>query len=361
MASIVQVVGNSVVGGAERHVLDLVTGLRRLGHRVTVVCPRAGPLTDAFAEADVPVDLVEFVGPRPHDDYAFLPEACDRLERLFRCVRPDVVHSHLYPAHLHATTAAVRAGIPAVLTTAHTLVVRPGDVELARTSRAHVIACSRAVADRLRTAGVPPGRISVIRNGVGPQHLVPAAPDCTAREGVLAVSRLSREKGVDLLLAAAERVAEQRPGTTIAVAGTGPEEERLRRRCDELSLTRTVSFLGVRHDVSELLRRAAVFVSPSREEAAPLAVLEAMAAGAAVVATAVGGTPEVVKDGETGILVHPDSGDLAAGLLRLLSDSELRCRLGSAARAAVLREHTLQEQVQRTARLYERQLGGGHR
>jgi glycosyltransferase involved in cell wall biosynthesis len=357
--SALHVVANSVVGGAERHVLDLVTGLRDRGCTVTVVCPRAGPLTDALAAARVPFRLIGFVHQRPGDEYALDTPAAEQLEQLIRDLRPTVVHSHLYPAHLHATVAGARAGVPALLTTAHTLVVRPGDKWLTQATPVHTIACAQDVAKRLQLAGLPADRISVVANGVAWPHQGPLTPGAP-RSGVLAVARLSPEKGLDVLLAAARLVADAEPSAHFTIAGEGPETRSLLQLRHRLNLTASVRFLGVRHDIAALLRSAAVFVSPSRQEAGPLAVLEAMAAGAAVLATAVGGTPEVVIEDETGLLVVPEDPDaLAAGLLRLLTDRALRARLGDTARQAVLRDHTLDHQVEQTIDVYRRLLVAG--
>lgn len=352
MATIVQVVGNSAVGGAERHVLDLVVGLRARGHVVSVVCPRPGPLTSALAGNDVPVSCLEFVHPLPGDEYAFDAAAARELAAMFRTAGADVVHSHLFPAHLHASTAGSLAGALAVVTTAHTLVVRPGDARLARTTRAHTVACSHAVACLQVGGGVPVSRVTVIPNGVSEEHLAPVGD--AARDGLVAVSRLSAEKGVDLLLHAVARLLPEQPGLKVAVAGTGPADRPLRELSDRLGLSANVQFLGVRDDVSRLLRRAAIFVSPSREEAGPLAVLEAMASGAAVVATRVGGTPEVVADGVSGILVETDSTAIAVGLRRLLADPALRARLGRAARELVRERYTMDQQIDAVEGLYER-------
>lgn len=354
MATVVQVVGNSVVGGAERQVLDLAVGLRARGHHVSVVCPRPGPLTGALAARGLPVTCLEFVHPLPGDEYAFDPAAARELAALLGGTGAEVVHSHLYPAHLHASTAASLAGVRAVVTTAHTLVVRPGDARLARDTPAHTVACSDAVARLLRAGGVPASRVTVVPNGVSPEHLRP--PGGGARAGVVTVSRLSREKGLDLLVRAVAQLLPEHPGLDVAVAGSGPEQPVLEELCGRLGLAGHVRLLGVRDDVGDLLRRAAVFVSPSREEAGPLAVLEAMAAGTAVVATRVGGTPEVVADGVTGILVEPDATGLAQGLRRVLSDAGLRARLGSAGRDLVTSRYTVERQLDAVERLYGRLL-----
>src|SRR5437588_826812 len=125
--------------------------------------------------------------------------------------RPNVVHSHLYPAHLHASLAAQEAGVPAIVHTAHTIIVRPGDVLLSHMTAAHTIAVSQAAGQLLKEAGVPPESIEVIYNGVGLEHfeVEHEAVQCTRADLDLGPSpivgtaaRLSHEKGIDVLLRA---------------------------------------------------------------------------------------------------------------------------------------------------------------
>jgi glycosyltransferase involved in cell wall biosynthesis len=309
---VAQVVGNVAIGGAEQHLLDLTSGLVQRGINVATVCPRPGPLSEALVTRGVAVSYIEMVYPRPGDEYAVDPSAVHALTGWLRRRQPDVVHSHLYPAHLHATLAARDAGVATVVQTAHTLIVRQGDVVLGRLTSAHTIAVSAAVARLHATAGVPADRISVIYNGVGAEHLAePEQPPdhLRAELGLPAgsligtVSRLSPEKGLDNLLRAIARLADKGMASTLLIAGEGPEAEPLRRLAGELGIAERVRFLGARNDVPRLNRLVDLFVLPSREEACPLALLEAMAGRRAVVSTRVGGSPELVTDGVDGLLV----------------------------------------------------------
>src|SRR5919197_3046473 len=116
--SVLQVVGNSATGGAEHHVRQLVHGLLERGVRVEVICPRPGPLVDELARDGVRVDCREFVVPRANDDYDLDGDAFAWFTRQIAERRPDVVHTHLYPAHLHATLAGDAVGVPAIVHTA---------------------------------------------------------------------------------------------------------------------------------------------------------------------------------------------------------------------------------------------------
>lgn len=309
--------------------------------------------------ADIDVEFLDFVRPLPDDDYGFDPGSAAALQTLIHLQRPDVVHSHLFPAHLHATVAAERCSVPAIVTTAHTRVARRADVVLARDTRVRVIACADAVKSVLHAAGVPADSIVVIPNGVDPDHFTPLPP--TARSGALAVSRLSREKGIDVLLAAAGILHDESADVRIEIAGAGPEFDTLRALGHKLGLDDTVRFLGPRHDVARRMRRAEMVICPSRDDAASLTVLEAMSTGAAVIATAVGGTPEIVSHATNGLLVPAeDPQALAEAMMAVHHDRELREQLGANARATVLRRYTLSGQLTRTRSLY-RQLAGPDR
>jgi glycosyltransferase involved in cell wall biosynthesis len=354
--SIVHVIGNSVIGGAERHVRELALAQRERGHAVEVVAPRTGPLTHALTRDGISVHCREIVFPRPGDEYALDPAALAWLTRYLERRHADVVHSHLYPAHLHATPAAREAGVRAILHTAHTLVVRTGDVLLARLANATTIATARSVAVALERAGVPADHIRVVYNGVGREHL--EAPRAERRleqpdEIVLAVSRLSPEKGLDDLLRAMALVRVARPRARLLVAGDGPERPRLEALAAELRLGDVVHFLGTRKDTAALYRSCDVFALPSREEACSLALLEAMAAGAPIAVTAVGGNPELVRDGLDGSLVPAnDPSSLAAAIRSLLEDHAAAAALGASARRRVRSRFRLARMVDETIASY---------
>jgi glycosyltransferase involved in cell wall biosynthesis len=167
---------------------------------------------------------------------------------------------------------------------------------------------------------------------------------------VLTVARLDAQKGIPVLLDAVASV----PDAAFVVAGDGPDRAALEARAVSLGLADRVRFLGHRRDVASLLAAADVLVLPSLYEGLPLSVLEAMIAGVPVIATAVGGTDEVVRDGETGTLVPPgDASALAAAIRRVLGDRERSSRLADAARALVAREHSVEAMVASVSRLYE--------
>jgi len=214
---------------------------------------------------------------------------------------------------------------------------------LARTLKrtAYVIGCSTSLVKS--ACALVPGvreRITMIPNGVDLARFAPGGPVFRhPRPYVLAIGRLARQKAFDVLLEAFSRVARALP-VDVLIAGEGPERAALETRRDRLGLGGRVHLLGAvdRDGVAALYRGAALVAAPSRWEGLPLVVLEAMAAGRAIVAAAVDGVPDALADGETGVLVPPDAPDrLAAAMERLVADPDACERLGTAARRAAER------------------------
>jgi sugar transferase (PEP-CTERM/EpsH1 system associated) len=281
-----------------------------------------------------------------------------RLRRLFRRERFDVVHTHDDKPLIYAGPAAWLAGVRRRVHTHH-----HGDLpQFGRRQRLLVRWAARFVNpfacvshDSARYAariGVPAHRTCVLWNGIdldrfpyrGPQ---PGGPAVT-------VARLSPEKDIQNLLRATRQVADVVPSFRLEVAGDGPCRDELRRLADELRLGEHVRFLGEVKDVPALLGRAGLFVLPSQSEGISLTVLEAMARGLPVVTTRVGGNPEVVDDGATGLLVPArDSPALARAILRLAGDLDEAQVMGRAARRRVEAHFDVRKMVARYEALYD--------
>jgi glycosyltransferase involved in cell wall biosynthesis len=212
---------------------------------------------------------------------------------------------------------------------------------------ARVVAVSDEVKARLLKAGVRAEVISLIRNGIELYPFDDAAPslweDSASNDTLIVglIGRLSWEKGVDIFLRAAARVLVEFPSAKFVVVGEGPDKGKLEQLVNELKIRESVSMLGRRNDMPSVYASLDVMVSASRQEGLPMAILEGMASGLPLVATAVGEVPTVVLDGRTGVLVpagNPDS--LAAGIIELLRDPAMRKSLGSAARQRVEEEYS---------------------
>lgn len=349
---IVQVVIGGEVAGGQIVALQIARAARDAGHTVSFVSPSSGPFleraqAEGFATQVVPVRSALDV------------RALVLLARAFRGA--DVIHTH---AHFSINVVARAAGR---LTGAH--VLSHMHIENAfrenRGRRAQIaldnvtarlcfaiVAVSDATKRALATQGYPRDRMITVHNGI--DAAAPADPVRLA-EGpvVLQVARLAEVKGQRRLVGALSRL----DATAVLVGRDleqgGAYERELRREAERLGVSDRVVFAGYRDDVPALLAGCEVFCLPSRVEGMPLVVLEAMAQAKPVVATAVGGTPEIVVDGETGLLVPPDDVDaLAAALARLLADPELARRIGAAGRARVERDFSLAGMTKRVLQLY---------
>jgi glycosyltransferase involved in cell wall biosynthesis len=222
----------------------------------------------------------------------------------------------------------------------------------------HVVAVSEGQAERVRKwCGVPAERVSVIRNSARLAAFADSAPardrlldffprDSRVSRVVVAAGRLSPEKGFAVLIDAAASVLASDTGAGVVIFGEGVLRPELEQLVRARGLDGRVVLPGFRDDLDSLLAAADVVTLPSFTEGLPNVALEASAAGIPVVATAVGGTPEVIADGETGFLVPPGRpAELAARLIQLLRDDDLRTMLGNAGRARMQRLFTFDAQA----------------
>jgi glycosyltransferase involved in cell wall biosynthesis len=294
-----------------------------------------------------------------------------RVRRLLRERRFDLVHSFLYRSHCACRLArlGLRPRVPLIssercLGDNRSRGLQALNRAMGRMSD-RILAVSAAVADKVvRRDGVPEDRVEVVPNGIES-----ATPDPRARQRIrrtlevgdeetmlLFLGRLHREKGPDLFLDAlsALRGAE---GWKAVLVGDGAERPALERQAASLGLAGRVVFAGARPRVDAWLEASDVLVIPSREEGMPVAAIEAMMHARPVVATRVGGTPEVVRDQETGLLVDPeDAPGLARALRRLLDDPAARRGFGARGLEAARRGHSLEAMAEATLRQYQRLL-----
>jgi glycosyltransferase involved in cell wall biosynthesis len=226
-----------------------------------------------------------------------------------------------------------------------------------------VIAISEAVREALVKFGLPPERVPLVPSGIEVERFDPDRDARSARalvgfpevgEDLLCVASLHPRKDHETLLRAFAGLRSRRPGVRLHLVGEGPRRARLEDFASRLGLDGHARFLGRRSDVPDLLAAADLFVLTPRFEGLGVAALEAMAAGRAVVATAVGGLRESVRDRETGRLVPPgDPEAVARALEELLADAAMRARLGRAARKWVEDRYSADEMARSTAAVYE--------
>jgi glycosyltransferase involved in cell wall biosynthesis len=332
--------------GAESVILNLARGLRSVGHPCVlgVFANSQDPnlqLHQRAMEEGIPSYPLPCEG-------QIDPKAIRRIRDLARETGADIIHTHGYKADVYTRLAMLDFGVPLVSTCHNWLdedwrTYLYGAVDrCVLKSFPWVVAVSKEVRQRLLGAGVSQERIRIIPNGIDLRPFafersgdpIDGSQDRPAVVGM--VARLSAEKGVDLFLRAAAQVAGTISHARFVVVGDGPDREELETLIDQLSLRPFVSMLGRRNDMPAQYASFDLMVSPSRKEGLPIAILEAMASGLPVVATAVGDVPNVVRNGETGIpLPNGDPGALASAIVDLLRDREKRRRLGFAARQLV--------------------------
>jgi glycosyltransferase involved in cell wall biosynthesis len=343
-------------GGTERQMIELIRGLDRERWQVHVACfRRRGAwlqrVTEAASVVDFPVR--SFRHPNTIGQVKAFARWCSALGIA-------VVHTTDLPSNIFGLPAAALAGVPARI--GNRREVNPGRTAAALALQRAAYACAHrvvancdAAAARLRVEGVPSRKISVIPNGV----VLPASEAHERRpvRRVVVVANLRAEKGHDVLLRAAALVVQRFPDARFDLVGDGPERSSLEALSHALGLRRAVTFLGHREDVTARLAAADLFVLPSRSEAFPNAVLEAMAAGLPIVASGVGGVLEVIRQDETGLVVPAgDHAALAAAICRVMSAPSLARSLARSARAEVTSSYSFGRMIGEFENVYLREL-----
>lgn len=330
------------LGGAELRHLELAEEFLRRGHQVRMIV-RPGPLAARVRAAGIPL----LVSPLRNDVDLF---SFIQLCNYFVQDPPEVVIFNDQRDLRLAGVAAWLAGVPLRIHRKGALHLAPGPLNRLLYGRVltHVIAVSQAVAEGLLNFGFPSQRLLLFRNGVDLDRFSGRAGRPVRDEWQVPASvpllscigRLSSLKGQEDLLRAGAILRDQGVSFRLALVGTGRLEPELRRLCCSLHLEKQVIFTGHRDDVPEILAASDLVAQPSISEALGNTILEAMAAKKPMVATAVGGIPELIRDGERGLLVPPrDPPALAQAIKRLLSDPALAKRLAGAAREWVEKHH----------------------
>jgi glycosyltransferase involved in cell wall biosynthesis len=343
-------------GGAEKVLTRLAAGLPRekYGVQVAVLQKRSGAIAADLGCANIPVhDL----GMRAKWDLGVLV----RLARLLRRERIQILFAFMFHPTILGRVAGWVCRVPVRISSERIMAWEgAGRRTLNRWTvplATHVVAVSERVAAYARREfRVPADRLTTIPNGVDLVHFRPTARPVRSHEVVIGcTARLHRKNDHDSLLKAFAQIAPEWPEARLLLVGRGPEEERLRMLADRLELSARVRFAGEQADVAPSLEEMDLYVQSSIAEGMPNSVLEAMAAGLPVVATAVGGTPEVLADGETGLLVPPgDPAAMAAALTTLLADRAKAAVFGRAGRARVEADFGEATMVRRVEALLDR-------
>jgi glycosyltransferase involved in cell wall biosynthesis len=369
------------MGGPALHVSYLSAGLRSRGYETTLVAGSVsrGEQSMAYVAEELGVPVVTI--PHLHREISPLRDllATARLARIMRSERPTILHTHTAKAGAVGRMAALLAGRarpPIIVHTFHghvlrgyfgrfwTGVFRLLERMLARITDA-LVAVSPEVRDELVALGVAPAsKFRVIRLGIALDTRIQADEAARAEtrrvmgipDGRFVVGWIGRMTGVkrtDVLLRGFRTLREDGVDAVLCMVGDGPDRESVEQLADELGIVRDCLFTGYQEDVGPFFAAFDVFVLTSGNEGTPVTAIEALAAGCPVVATRVGGVPDVVTDGEDGFLVSPAAVDELAGRLAdLARDPDLRARMGASGRARMRTRYAVDRLIDDTDRLY---------
>lgn len=367
---IVHIAKMTGVAGTENHLLALLPGLheRGLDVRLIILAEPERPM-DAYVKqmnaAGVPAEGVPI-----HRDVEY--GLIERLAARLRAERPDAVHTHLIHADWHGVVAARRAGVRRIFWSGHNddpfrrrPAIRLIQIYLWRRITAG-IAISEAVRQfMIRVEFAPPRKVVTVPYGLDPAQLPPAQANRISYRAALgipenatvigSVGRLIEQKGLSYALAAFAQAHEQFPDAHYVLIGDGPLREDLEARIEGLGLRGRAHLAGWRNNAAGLMPAFDIFLMPSVWEGFGLVVLEAMAARLPVIASNVSALPEIVVEGETGVLAPPgDVGELSAALCALLADETLRRTMGEAGRARLESDFSLSRMIDATLGVYRR-------
>ena len=361
---VLQLIDGLNVGGAEVLLCDLVRHLMANGHHVHVGYSTPGPMEARLREMNAPMTRLPRLA-------RVDPLLLLRMMRLIRRERPNIVHTHLFKSDLHGRLAARWSGVPVVVTTAHN-----NDAWAQRAPLGALYGVTARLADRviavsdevreyqIQYTHVAPEKIITIDNGVDTRRFEgqdAAGRALRAEFGFAAdaplvgiIGRLSLQKDHALFLQAAAHIRDELPAARFLIVGDGALRTELTAQAAALGLSEAVIFTGLRSDIPAVLAALDLLVFSSQWEGLPVTLLEGMAARKAIVSTAVGGVPGVVKDGESALLVPPaDAQALAQACLRVLREPALKDCLGAAAFERVRARYSLEAMLKRTTDLYE--------
>ncbi|MCX6567247.1 MAG: glycosyltransferase family 4 protein [Candidatus Aminicenantes bacterium] len=366
---VLEMIDKPSLGGGQAVLLTLARHLDRTRFEVSVCAKSGGPLEDEVRKLGLAFHPAEFKK-KPSTGLG------RDLARLLASEKIDILHTHGGIAGLFGRRAARRARTPVVVHTIHGIhylhyrnpILRKIFIGLERSlSRATsaVVCVSEAdLAQARKYRLAPDDRLRLVRNGVA---VVDPSPDSDRgrRIGELCprlklrapvigtVARLHRQKGVEYFIKASPEILRRNSGALFVVVGSGPLEKRLRAKIDRLGLADHFILAGERPDAIDLLSAFDIFVLPSLWEGLPLVLIEAAGLGKPIIATDIDGSREIIRDGETGLLVPPaDPAALAGAVRRLLEDAALARRLGEKARHEIPPAFDLKRMVAETERLY---------
>ncbi|HHW03881.1 MAG TPA: glycosyltransferase family 4 protein [Thermoanaerobacterales bacterium] len=359
MKKVLHVITDTNIGGAGRYLFNLLSGWDYDRYEVMVACPAGGQLEEQLRQKNIKV--FELSGGEKSLKFEHIKELMGIISR----EKIDIVHTH---ASFAGRIAGKLSGCRVVLTRHGLGQCKKGFVQrtitgiLSRIFTDAIIAISRAVKISMMETGVPADMIKIIYNGIDVSEFNSIEPRLKKEFNLVEkspivgiVARLVPEKGYEYALKAMPAVLKKFPGAVMVIVGDGPLRKALEDLCLDLGIHEHVIFLGYQDRVETLEADFDVFLLPSVSEGLGLSLLEAMALAKPVVATEVGGIPEVVKSGVNGLLVPPrDPSAIAEAIIRILSSKQMAYSLGQAAKNTVFDRFSARYMAEKTMEVYDK-------
>ncbi len=350
--------------GGEQQTFNLLMGLKQRNISSHLLCQADSPMAQKAEEAGIKTFPIAMHGEVD-------PFACFRIRKLFNRFRYDIFHSHTSHAHTLAFFSSLGTKV-------NRLVTRRVDFSIFRHSFLKLsgikyrymadfyIAISHKIKDVLVNDGLPADRVFLVPSGINPNRFANSGRDDLISEFniksnekvVINVAHLAGHKGQQYLIKAIPIVLTKIPNARFFIVGGGELMNKLKRLAVSLGINKELIFTGFRRDVGAFYQISDLFVMSSVQEGLGTAVLDALALGKPVVATSSGGIPEIIKDGESGILVSPaDPKSLSDGIIRMLTDDKLAKRVAKTGQSMVKQKFTIDTMVEGNIDVYRRILG----
>ncbi len=354
---VAQVVEDLNIGGLERIIATIATGLNKDMYSQRVICLKeGGPIADELISSGVEVQVLGMSGSRDI-------RTVMRLRALLKKEAISLIHTHGYTAATYGRLSAISAGVPIRISHLHSTYTQYTAKQvfierLLAGGTDKFLCCSGAVADFAHSVlKVHPDKIAIIHNGIDVEKFASAASREVAKDGLYVgcIAGLSPHKGHRYLLEAAQRVREHFPHrVTFMIVGEGSIRGELEAYARELGIDDRVMFQGLVSDAVTVMPLFDLVVLPSSErEGLGIALLEAMAAGKPVVGTAIGGITEVIRDRQNGLIVPPrDPAALAQAIIEVLGDREKSTAMGRAGQQMVREKFTAGGMIRQIEALY---------
>ncbi|MEO8852181.1 MAG: glycosyltransferase [Ginsengibacter sp.] len=352
--NVLEIIGNADKGGMENFIKDFITHLPRQKFNLTCICPYESKFTATLRNSGISDVYIARIEDDPYWRSIQLAVEIGKLKKI------DIVHAHMPKAHLLAGIAGSLLNKP-VVATIHGMDITAHELGITRAVNSYLITNNQEAYIQAVAMGVPVDHLNLVKNGVDTSVFNPGLNGSAFKVSlgispstplIGFVGRLAYDKGPDLFLKAAEHIHHERPDVHFVIVGEGDMKKQLEKLCFNMELTPYLHFVKWQENNWEPYPAFDILMHTSRSDGTSLVLLEAMACGIPTVAIGVGGVPEIVEHGNTGLLVHDWEGAATQGLY-LLGKPKIRQSMGIAARIRVQQYFDVKINTEKTARILE--------